>query len=127
VAIVEETPAPVLAEPVAQTAVVVAEPIPLPVAVPAPPPVVEPVPQVVAVPPQPVAPVVDPIIVPPTPKPAPVDLTGSLQQAGLELVETSHSAPPADSFAPVQPLGRKPKPVPVIANEPLQMVETKND
>ena len=68
-------------------------------------------------------PAADPIIVPP----APVDLTGTLQKVGLELVETSHSAPPADSFAPAQPLGRKPKPAPVIVNEPLQMVETKND
>ena len=64
---------------------------------------------------------------PPAPKPAPVDLSGSLQQAGLELVETSHAAPPADSFAPAQPLGRKPRPAPGIVNEPLQMVETKND
>ncbi len=127
VATVEQPPAPAAAEPVAPTAVVVAEPIPLPVAVPAPAPVAEPAPQFVAAPPQPVMPAADPIIVPPAPKPAPVDLSGSLQQAGLELVETSHAAPPADSFAPAQPLGRKPRPAPVIVNEPLQMVETKND
>jgi ribonuclease E len=72
-------------------------------------------------------PAADPIIVPPAPQPAPVDITGTLQKVGLELVETSHSAPPADSFAPAQPLGRKPKPAPVIVSEPLQMVETKND
>jgi len=106
---------------------VVAEPIPLPVAVPAPAPVAESAPQFVAAPPQPVAPVADPIIVPPAPKPAPVDISGSLQQAGLVMIETSHAAPPADTFAPAQPLGRKPKPAPVIVNEPLQLVETKND
>ena len=123
-------PAAPAAEPVEAiapvAAVVVAEPIPLPVAMPAPAPVAEPVPQVVVAPPQPVTPVADPIIVPP-PKPAAVDLSGSLQQAGLVLIETSHAAPPADSFAPAQALGRKPKPAPVIVNEPLQMVETKND
>jgi hypothetical protein len=43
------------------------------------------------------------------------------------MIETSHAAPVADSFAPTQPLGRKPKPAPVIAAEPLQMVETKRD
>jgi len=124
---VEPEPAPVAAEPAAPMTVVVAEPIPLPVAVPAPAPVAEPAPQFVAAPPQPVAPVADPIIVPPAPKPAPVDISGSLQQAGLVMIETSHSAPPADTFAPAQPLGRKPKPAPVIVNEPLQLVETKND
>jgi ribonuclease E len=93
------------------------------VAVPTPAPAAEPIPQFVTAPSQPVMPVADPIIVPPTP----VDLKGSLQQAGLELVETSHAAPPADSFAPAQPLGRKPKPAPVIVSEPLQMVETKNN
>jgi ribonuclease E len=89
----------------------VAEPVPLPVVVAAPAP----------------APAAEPIIVPPAPKPTPVDLSGSLQQAGLVMIETSHAAPPADTFAPAQPLGRKPKPAPVIVNEPLQMVETKNN
>ncbi|MCK9382873.1 MAG: Rne/Rng family ribonuclease [Sulfuritalea sp.] len=120
-------PVPVAAEPVAPTAVVVAEPIPLPVAAPAPAPAAEPAPQFVAAPPQPVTPVAEPIIVPPAPKPAPVDLSGSLQQAGLVMIETSHATPAADAFAPAQPLGRKPKPAPVVVNEPLQMVETKND
>ncbi|MDP1732751.1 MAG: ribonuclease E/G, partial [Sulfuritalea sp.] len=119
----------VQAAPVVTTAVTVAEPVPLPVAVPTP--VVaaeEPAPRIVAAPPQAVAPVADPIIVPPAPKPAPVDLSGSLQQAGLVMIETSHAAPsPADTFAPAQPLGRKPKPAAVIVNEPLQMVETKNN
>jgi len=135
-ALQEPTPAPVVAEPVAApTAVVVAEPILLPVAVPAPSPAAvpapapaaEPAPQFVAAPPQPVIPVADPIIVPPAPKPAPVDLSGSLQQAGLVMIETSHAAPAADTFAPAQPLGRKPRSAPAIINEPLQMVETKND
>jgi ribonuclease E len=123
----EPTPAPAPAEAVAPTAVIIAEPAPLPVAVPTPVPVAEPAPQVVAAPASAAMPAADPIIVPPAPQPAPVDLTGTLQKVGLELVETSHSAPPADSFAPAQPLGRKPKPAPVIASEPLQMVETKND
>jgi ribonuclease E len=112
---VDATPQPVVAEPAAPSAV----------AVPAPAPEVEAAPQVVAAPAQTAMPAADPIIVPSAP--APVDLSGSLQKAGLELVETSHSAPPADSFAPAQPLGRKPKPAPVIVSEPLQMVETKND
>ncbi len=113
--------------PVAVTALVIAEPVPLPVVVPVAAPAAEAAPQVVAAAPRPAMPVVDPIIVPPAPKPAAVDLSGSLQQAGLVLIETSHAAPAADSFAPAQPLGRKPKPAPVIVNEPLQMVETKND
>jgi ribonuclease E len=111
----------VQAEPIVTTAVAVAEPAPLPVAVPTPVVAAEPAPQIVA------APVADPIIVPPAPKPAPVDLSGSLQQAGLVMIETSHAAPAADTFAPAQPLGRKPKPAAVIVNEPLQMVETKNN
>ncbi|MDO8789827.1 MAG: Rne/Rng family ribonuclease [Sulfuritalea sp.] len=128
-AFVEPVVEPIAAEPVTPTAVVLAEPIPLPVVVPAaaPTPAAEPAPQFVAAPPQPAIPVADPIIVPPAPKPAPVDLSGSLQQAGLVMIETSHAAPAADSFAPAQPLGRKPKPAPVIVNEPLQMVETKNN
>ena len=66
----------------------------------------------------------DPIIVP---QPAAVDVKESLQQVGLVMIETSHAAPAADAFAPTQPLGRKPRPAPVIASEPLQMVETKHD
>jgi ribonuclease E len=111
--------------PAMTTAVTVAEPVPLPVAVPTQ--VAEFIPQPAAAPVQPAMPVADPIIVPPEPKPAPVDLSGSLQQAGLVMIETSHSAPAASTFEPAQPLGRKPKPAPVIANEPLQMVETKNN
>ena len=119
----EPVPAPV-------TAVIVAEPAPLPVPVPEPVVAVEPAPPVVVAAPAPVAPAADPIIVPPAPKPAaaPVDISGSLQQAGLVMIETSGGAPAPTAHAePVQPLGRKPKPAPVIVNEPLQMVETKNN
>ena len=131
VAIPAPTPV-VVAEPAASAApdVVVSptvEPVPAPAAAPAPVVAVEvaPVPQAASVPTPP--PVADPIIVPPALNPAPVDLTGSLQQAGLVMIETSSSAPrPAATFEPPQPLGRKPKPAAVIANEPLQMVETKN-
>jgi ribonuclease E len=71
---------------------------------------------------------VEPIVVPvPTPLP-PVDLSANLQQAGLQMVETSGAtlaaAPPASS-APQQ-LGRKPKPAAIISDEPMQMVETQN-
>jgi ribonuclease E len=90
---------------------------------PAPPPAAVPEAAVVAAP----APAADPIIVPPAPAPALVDVKESLQQVGLVMIETSHAAPAADSFAPAQPLGRKPRPAPLIASEPLQMVETKRD
>jgi hypothetical protein len=73
------------------------------------------------------APAADPIIVPPAPLPAPVDVKETLQQVGLVMIETSHAAPAVDSFAQAQPLGRKPRPAPVIASEPLQMVETKHE
>jgi len=87
----------------------------------APPPLAEAAPQPAAVP------VADPIIIPPPLQSAVADVKESLQQVGLVMIETSHAAPVADSFAPTQPLGRKPKPAPVIAAEPLQMVETKRD
>jgi ribonuclease E len=57
----------------------------------------------------------------------PIDLSSELEKAGLQLVETSGVAPQTPAVqAPAQPLGRKPKPAPVINNEPLQMVETQN-
>jgi ribonuclease E len=91
----------------------------------------EPAPQPAAVPEVVVvtapAPAADPIIVPPAPLPAPVDVKETLQQVGLVMIETSHAAPAVDSFAQAQPLGRKPRPAPVIASEPLQMVETKHE
>ena len=49
-----------------------------------------------------------------------------LQQAGLVMIETVAAAQPAAPEPMAPPLGRKPKPVPVVANEPLQMVETRN-
>ncbi|MBI3095344.1 MAG: Rne/Rng family ribonuclease [Rhodocyclales bacterium] len=125
-----EVAAPVAAEVEAPMTAVVAEPVApvAPVTAPAP---VAPAPQPVvqaAIAPEPVAaPVADPIIVPPAAQPAPVDVKDSLQQVGLVMIETSHAAPVANSFAPAQPLGRKPKPAPVIPNEPLQLVETKHD
>jgi ribonuclease E len=75
-----------------------------------------------------VEPVVQLVVTPvtvavPTP---PVDLSANLQQAGLQMIETSTStAAPVTASAPQQ-LGRKPKPAAVIINEPLQMVETQH-
>jgi hypothetical protein len=71
-----------------------------------------------------------PIVVAPAPKveAAPLDLTASLESAGLVMVQTSStskSLPPIVEEAPR--LGRKPKAPVVIANEPLQMVETRNN
>jgi len=56
----------------------------------------------------------------------PIDLSSELQKAGLQLIETSGKASIPVVEAPAQPLGRKPKPAPVINNEPLQMVETQS-
>ena len=97
-----------------------------PVADPAPAPVPEPV---VAQTPAAPAPVADPIIVPAPTQPAPqVDLGASLQQAGLVLIETSGAgAHPVAAPEPAPVLGRKPKAVQMVADEPLQMVETKRD
>jgi ribonuclease E len=64
--------------------------------------------------------------IPAPPAIAPVDLSASLQQAGLVMIETSATHPIAETAPPPQPLGRKPKPMAVIADEPLQMVETKH-
>jgi len=53
-----------------------------------------------------------------------VDLTAELMKAGLELVETRPGAArPVSEPAPI--LGRKPKPAPLISEEPLVMVETR--
>jgi ribonuclease E len=77
-----------------------------------------------------------PAAVPAAPAPAPepvaadpVDLTESLEQAGLVMIETAagKAMPAAVVSEPAKPLGRKPKPAQVIAQEPLQMVETKRD
>ncbi|MEW6164349.1 MAG: Rne/Rng family ribonuclease [Pseudomonadota bacterium] len=70
-----------------------------------------------------------PIVLIAEPVVAPVataDLSEELEKAGLQLIETA-SAPAAPvTQAPVQTLGRKPKPAPIINNEPLQMVETQD-
>jgi ribonuclease E len=107
---------------VTTAATVVAEPALIPV------PTAEIIPQPVAASYQPETPVAEPIIVVPAPKPAPVDISGSLQQAGLVMIETSNAAPrPAANLVPEETLGRKRRAAPVIASEPLQMVETKNN
>jgi ribonuclease E len=67
------------------------------------------------------APVPAPVVTAPQ---NPIDLSSELEKAGLQLVETSGKAAAPAVQIPVQPLGRKPKPAPVINNEPLQMVET---
>jgi ribonuclease E len=70
------------------------------------------------------------IAVPPAPQAVlePVDMAANLEQVGLVMIETA--ADKAQVSAPIvvpqQPLGRKPKAPVVIAEEPLQMVETKN-
>jgi hypothetical protein len=64
----------------------------------------------------------------PAAAPAAVDMSASLQQAGLVLIETAAVSRAAEPIVvPQPPLGRKPKPVATIASEPLQMVETKRD
>ncbi len=114
------------AEPVVVTVVAVS-PAPTPVIEEAPvAPVVEPI-QVVAAAPAAPVPAADPIVVPAAPVPAPVDLSASLQQAGLVMIETS-SATPREQPQPEAPkLGRKPRQAQVVAAEPLQMVETRRD
>ncbi|NWG31640.1 MAG: Rne/Rng family ribonuclease [Rhodocyclaceae bacterium] len=77
----------------------------------------------VSVEPSPAAPVQ--AVSPPVASPVTVDLAAELAKAGLQLVETSKAAPRPAIEPPPQPLGRKPKPAPVISNEPLIMVETR--
>jgi ribonuclease E len=85
-------------------------------------------PQVTTTAAEPAAPVAPVVVSAPPPAPK-VDLSVSLEQAGLIMIETSgDTAPPAVEFQmPAQSLGRKPRPVAVIPNEPLQMVETRNN
>ncbi len=57
-----------------------------------------------------------------------INLAANLEQAGLVMIETVSSV----GIAPTLPievpkLGRKPKPSVMIANEPLQMIETRRD
>ncbi len=107
-------PAPTLAVPAVETVVEVA---PEPVAVSAPVAKIEVAPE-----PMPVPANIPATIAAPS---EPIDLSSELQKAGLQLIETSGKASAPVVEAPVQALGRKPKPAPVIANEPLQMVETR--
>ena len=78
-----------------------------------------------------IAPAPAPVAAPaPTPVATPKEnLVPDLAQAGLVMIETA--ADKAQSVEPVitpnQPLGRKPKPVVVIPDEPLQLVETRNE
>jgi len=85
-------------------------------------------PQVTTTAAEPAAPVAPVVVSAPPPAPK-VDLSVSLEQAGLIMIETSgDTAPPTVEFQmPAQSLGRKPRPVAVIPNEPLQMVETRNN
>jgi hypothetical protein len=58
---------------------------------------------------------------------APVDIDADLQQAGLVMIETAATSV-AVPVEPLEPkLGRKPKAPMAIAEEPLQMVETRRD
>jgi ribonuclease E len=86
----------------------------------------------IVVKPQPLAVIPAPAVAPepaPTPVEALGNLTASLEQAGLVLIETkSHQAPPvAEETFSTQPRGRKPRPPVVIPTEPLQIVETRHD
>ncbi len=74
-----------------------------------------------------VVPVAAPPPVAHTPTP-PKDFSDTLQQAGLILIQTVQTdKAPSALVTPTQPLGRKPKPAQIIADEPLQMIETKPD
>ncbi len=53
-----------------------------------------------------------------------IDLAVALQDSGLVMVETSHKTTEATPAEPEIRLGRKPKPVPVVSDEPLMQVET---
>ncbi|WP_018992341.1 Rne/Rng family ribonuclease [Aromatoleum toluclasticum] len=60
---------------------------------------------------------------------APIDLGNSLAESGLVMIETSSEKVQAFAQdhaeeAPARPLGRRPRPSPVIVDEPLQQVET---
>ncbi|WIM06346.1 MAG: Rne/Rng family ribonuclease [Candidatus Nitricoxidivorans perseverans] len=118
--------------PVETTEAVVVEPVmpkPMPWPVPMPVAAVEEVAAPAVAPPA-EEPVAEPAPAPEAPKPAPAAMPPvDLQQAGLVMIETSAEKSNAVSEIVVssQPLGRKPRPAVVIASEPLQMVETKQD
>jgi ribonuclease E len=133
-------PVVITAEPASARPIEVSAPPPVPEPTPAPPaytaasvreaaPAVAPAPVAV-----PVAEVAPAPVSAPVPSPAPaaqIDLSGALEQAGLVMIETAaeKSARIAAETAPSeQPrLGRRPRPVEAIAEQPLQMVETKRD
>jgi ribonuclease E len=103
---------------------------PIRVEVPAPQPVVEPVsvePVPSAAPAPQLPPPVEPIAV--QVEPAPVNIADNLAQVGLVMIETAASKTQSALAVetPIQPLGRKPKAQVAIADEPLQMVETRNN
>jgi ribonuclease E len=64
----------------------------------------------------------------PAPSPLVVDVSASLQQAGLVMIETSSAQPQLAAIVLPEPaLGRKPRAAPTPVSEPLQMVETRRD
>jgi len=84
----------------------------------------------------PAAAAIEPVQPTEAPKPEPakavapvIDTAASLEQAGLVMIETAvskvQSSMPIE--VPQQPLGRKPKVPMIVAEEPLQMVETRRD
>ncbi|MBU0751032.1 MAG: Rne/Rng family ribonuclease [Gammaproteobacteria bacterium] len=117
-------PAPAPVEAPAVSAVLApppSEPVPEVIEEPAPLPVVEAAPVAIS------APAAAPAITAAPVAPV-VDMSASLEQAGLVLIETAPAQRAAEPIVVPQPqLGRKPKPVVAVASEPLQMVETKHD
>jgi hypothetical protein len=117
-------------QPLPPVATPVASPEPAPPA-----PVDEPVTAVVSVPPTPAVPVAAPVVeteptaATPAVQTLAVDLSATLNQVGLVMIETAGNTPQQANAALEQPqaLGRKPKAPAVVAQEPLQMVETRHD
>ena len=70
-----------------------------------------------------------PIQVAPTPVAAPVDLQTSLDASGLVMVETQPGSGAGQAPIESEPvlLGRRRRQAPVIANEPMQQVETRGE
>jgi ribonuclease E len=113
------------AAPIAEPAIDVA-----PAEVSLPQPAVEPMIEPVAEPV--IAPAAEPVaaVVPPAPVAEPVvDVAANLEQAGLVMIETAANR--AQAAAPIElpkpQLGRKPRAAVVVADEPLQMVETRRE
>ena len=59
---------------------------------------------------------------------APIDLGTTLSESGLVMIETKQDKvqEASQTDVPVQPMGRRPRPVQVIPDEPMQQVETRN-